>query len=206
MSPDPLADRVRTGDTVALAEFIELRRPALRAFVERRIGAGLRGKVDPDDVLQELAVKALHDLGRVGMIEDPFAWLCHLAGQCIVDGHRRFAAGKRAARREVPGNTPAGGGSQDLIALLAASMTTPSQAVVRNERERRLQDAIAGLPDEHREALRLRYGEGLSTREVAERLSKTDGATRVLLSRLVQRLQELLGPGDANSQQPEKGV
>ena len=28
-------------------------------------------------------------------MKDPFSWLCHLAEQCIVDGHRHFAAGKR---------------------------------------------------------------------------------------------------------------
>jgi RNA polymerase sigma-70 factor (ECF subfamily) len=156
----------------------------------------LRGKVEAQDVFQELAVKALRELPQVRP-DDPFGWLCHLAEQCVIDGHRHFAAGKRAAGREVPGNVRAGEGSQDLIALLRASLTSPSQAAVRDERESRLRAAVASLPDEQREALRLRYGEGLPTKEVARRLSKTDVATRVLLTRLVQRLQELLGPGEA---------
>jgi len=191
----PLADRVRAGDAAALAAFLEDRRPALLAFVERRLGAALRGKLEPQDVLQELAIKALHDLPRADLsARDPFSWLCHLAEQCIIDGHRHFAAGKRAAARELPGNVPAGEGSQDFIALLSASLTSPTQAVVRNERQTQLQQAIASLPAEHREALRLRYAEGLPTKEVATRINKTDVATRVLLSRLVQKLQELLGP------------
>jgi RNA polymerase sigma-70 factor (ECF subfamily) len=66
-------------------------------------------------------------------------------------------------------------------------------AVVRSERQRRLMEVMATLPDEHREALRLRYGEGLPTKQVAEKLGKSDVATRVLLSRLVQQLQEKLG-------------
>lgn len=202
MTPDPLADGVRAGDPTALAEFLEQRRPALRGFVVRRLGAALRGKLDPDDVLQELAVKALRELGRAP-IADPFGWLCHLAEQCIIDGQRRARAAKRDLAREVPGNIPAGEGSQELIALLAASLTTPSQAVARDEREQRLQEAIAGLSDEHREALRLRYAEGLSTREVAGRLGKADVATRVLLSRLVQRLQGLLDDG---SEKADGGV
>jgi RNA polymerase sigma-70 factor (ECF subfamily) len=194
-APSPLSDRVRAGDAAALAEFLEERRPALLAFVERRLGPALRGKLEPQDVLQELAVKALHDLPRADFTSrEPFGWLCHLAEQCIIDGHRHFAAGKRATARELPGNVPAGEGSQDFVALLAASLTSPSQAVARDERQTRLQQAVATLPDEHREALRLRYAEGLPTREVARRLNKTDVATRVLLSRLVQRLQELLGP------------
>ena len=206
MPDQPLADRVRAGDAAALAAYLEDRRPALRAFVERRLGPTLRGKLEPDDVLQELAVKALHDLERKPQITDPFNWLCHLAEQCIVDGHRRFAADKRDAGREVPGNVRVGEASQDLVALLAASLTTPSAAVVRDERQRRLQEVLVALPEEHREALRLRYAEGLSTKEVAGRLNKSDVATRVLLSRLVQKLQELLGPGEGVSDKPPDPV
>ena len=84
-----------------------------------------------------------------------------------------------------------------LMALLAACETTPSRAAVREERRRRLREAVASLPDEHREVLRLRYGEGLSAKEVARRLNKSDVATRVLLARLVRRLQELLDAEEA---------
>jgi RNA polymerase sigma-70 factor, ECF subfamily len=191
--PPPPADLRR--DPAALAAFLEARRPALLAFIRARLGPRLRAKLDPQDVAQEVAVKALREFPRLDPApRDPFAWLCHLAEQCVVDGHRHFAAGKRAAGREVPGNAPAGDASQEFLALLAGSITTPSQAVVRNERQRRLQEAVGALPVEHREALRLRYVEGLATKEVARRLGKTDVATRVLLTRLVQRLQTLLGP------------
>jgi RNA polymerase sigma-70 factor (ECF subfamily) len=196
---DPLADGVRRREPAALAAFLERRKADLLSLIEHRLGAALRGKVEPADLFQELAVKALRELPHTQLEGDPFGWLCHLAEQCIVDGHRRFAAGKRAAAREVPGNLPAGEGSRDLIALLAASMTTPTQAVVRNERERCLAEAMATLPHEHREALRLRYVDGLPTKEVAARLGKSDVAVRVLLSRLIQKLQELLGPEDKSA-------
>ena len=196
---DPLADCVRRKEPGALAAFLEHRKPALLSFIEQRLGATLRGKLEPADLFQELAVKALRELPQANLeVKDPFGWLCHLAEQCIVDGHRHFAAGKRATGREVPGNMPIGEASQDLVALLAASMTTPTQAVVRNERERRLAEAMATLPEEHREALRLRYVEGLQTKEVAARLGKSDVSIRVLLTRLVQKLQELLGNGEAS--------
>ncbi len=84
------------------------RRPALLAFVERRLGSALRGKLEPQDVLQELAVKALRELPNADLsTRDPFGWLCHLAEQCIVDDHRHFAAGKRASRPGGAGRTSA---------------------------------------------------------------------------------------------------
>lgn len=196
---DSLVERIRQHDSAALATFLEVRKPALLAFIEHRLGAALRGKLEPQDVLQELAVKSLRELPQTDLsTREPFNWLCHLAEQCIVDGHRHFTAGKRAAGREQPGNVHVGEGSQDFIALLAASITSPTQAVVRNERQQRLMEVMATLPQEQREALRLRYVEGLSTKEVAERIKKTDVATRVLLSRVVQKLQELLGPGEVS--------
>jgi RNA polymerase sigma-70 factor (ECF subfamily) len=195
---DKLAERVRGHDSAALAEFMQVREASLLAFVDRRLGNELRGKMEAQDVLQELAVKALRELGQTDLsARDPFGWLCQLAEQCIIDGHRRFSAEKRAAGREVSGNVRIGDASQDLIALLSASLTSPTKAVVRNERQARLEEALASFPAEHRELLRLRYGEGLATKDVAARLGKSEVATRVLLSRVVHRLQDLLGSAEA---------
>jgi RNA polymerase sigma-70 factor, ECF subfamily len=195
---DHLTERLRRHDSSALAMYLERRRPQFLAFIDNRLGPALRGKLEPQDVFQELAVKSLAALPQTDLTErDPFGWLCHLAEQCIIDGHRHFAAGKRAVGRERPGNVPVGEASQDLVAMLAASLTSPSQAVARDERHQALQEALGALPDEHREVLRLRYAEGLPTKEIAERIGKSDVATRVLLTRLVRRLQDLLGPDAA---------
>lgn len=78
--------------------------------------------------------------------------------------------------------------------MLVASITTPSQKFSRNVRELRLQAALAELPDEQQELLRLRYVEGLASKEIALRLDKGDGAVRVSLSRAVHHLQQVLGP------------
>jgi hypothetical protein len=133
--------------------YLERRKPALLSFIEHRLGAALRGKLEPPDLFQELAVKALRELPQTNLEgKNPFGWLCHLAEQCIVDGHRHFAAGKRTSGREVTGNMPIGEGSQDLVALLAASMTTPTQAVEKRTRtaaRRSDGDLAGGAPGGH---------------------------------------------------------
>jgi RNA polymerase sigma-70 factor (ECF subfamily) len=73
-------------------------------------------------------------------------------------------------------------------------MTTASKAFSRNQKEIRLLAALEELPEENREALRLRYLEGLPSKEIAQRLGKTDGAVRVMLTRSLSRLQQILGP------------
>lgn len=48
------------------------------------------------------------------------------------------------------------------------------------------------LPEDQREALRMRYIEDLPSKIIAERLGKTDGSIRVMLTRSLAKLQQLL--------------
>ncbi len=48
----------------------------------------------------------------------------------------------------------------------------------RNDKELRMWSAIGELPEEQRVALQLRYVDGLATKEIAERLGKSDGSIR----------------------------
>jgi RNA polymerase sigma-70 factor (ECF subfamily) len=195
-SEDALIERLHQRDQEALASFLEANKPRLLAYIERSLGAALRRKIEPVDVAQEVYVQALRGLPDADFQQrDPLSWLCHLAEQRIIDAHRKlFGAKKRSASRETRleyGSDRTG--EQGMAHLLAASMTSPSRAFSRNEKEFRLLAALETLPEESREALRLRYAEGLATKDIAKRLSKTDGAIRVLLTRSVKRLQELLG-------------
>ena len=71
-------------------------------------------------------------------------------------------------------------------------MTTPSAAFSRDQRQLRVLAALDTLPEEQREAIRLRYLVGLPSKEIAQKLGKTDGAIRVMLSRSLGKLQEML--------------
>jgi RNA polymerase sigma-70 factor (ECF subfamily) len=197
MSDDPLIAQIRGGDADALAEFVNLRRPQLLAYIERQLSTALRRKVEPEDLLQEAAADAVRSLPSMDLSNrDPFGWICQIAERRIIDAHRRFfGAQKRAAAREVPISGAADDSrSPNLINLLVASMTTASQAFSRDQRQERLMEALAQLPEEQREALRMRYVEGLPSKQIAEALGKSDGAVRVMLTRSLNRLQQLLGP------------
>jgi RNA polymerase sigma-70 factor, ECF subfamily len=189
--------RIRQRDAEALAEFMEARRPQLLAFIERQLGAGLRRKVEAEDVFQETSAEAVRGLASVELGErDPFSWLCQIAEHRIIDLHRRFfGAQKRDAGREVSLGSPGGSETEPagLVNLLVASMTTASQAFSRSARELRLLDAMAKLPEEQQTALRLRYIDNLPSKQIAERLRKSDAAIRVMLTRSLKKLHELLG-------------
>ena len=191
---DALILRLRAGDTAAIGEYIASHRPQLLAYIERRLGAALRTRVESDDILQELSVDALHHFGDLADPKrDPFGWFCQLAEHRLIDAHRKlFGAQKRSANREVGFDAPGeGGGNSPMMDLLIGSLTSPSQAFSRDQRELELYGALESLPEVNREALRLRYVEGLSSREVAERMGKSDAAICVLLSRSLAQLREV---------------
>lgn len=177
-----------------LAIFVESKRPQLLAYIQHNLGPALRKKLEPDDILQEVILAALGSLSTFDVPgRDPFKLLCQMAEQRIIDAHRHHvAAQKRSAEREISIDAPAGDEGFGFAKLLAASMTSPSQAFSRGQKELHLQEAIRNLPEEQRELLRLRYVEGLPTKEIADRFAKTDGAVRVLLTRTLSKLQELL--------------
>ena len=175
--------------------YLESNKRALLAHIERKIGVDLRKRIDPDDIFQETVLAALQGLpAAAGTLRDVFGWVRHLAEQRTVDLARHHRAEKRNPRREVSapprGSDP--GASVELIALLSASLTSASMAAVRGERMLRLEECLAEFPAESREALRLRYVEGLPTKEIAVRLGRSDVSVRVLLSRTLQALQKRL--------------
>jgi len=68
------------------------------------------------------------------------------------------------------------------------------------EGRERMREVISGLdrlPEDRREALIMRFSLGMSNREIARALGRTDGATKVLIHRAIKQLEEELEPAGA---------
>jgi RNA polymerase sigma-70 factor (ECF subfamily) len=190
-----LLARVKAGDQGAMAEFLDQRRPQLLAFIHKNLSDAMRRKVDPEDLAQEVHMECVRALPDVEIGErDPFNWACQVAERKIIDAHRHyFGAQKRDAAREMPLGSPGGDTCQaGLINMLVASMTSPSQAFSRDQKEFRLLQAIQSLPQENQDALRLRYVQNLPSKEIARTLGKSDVSVRVMLSRSLNKLRDML--------------
>jgi RNA polymerase sigma-70 factor (ECF subfamily) len=64
------------------------------------------------------------------------------------------------------------------------------------EELRSILDNVQKLPDDRREALIMRFALGMSNREIARALGRTDGATKVLIHRAIKQLSEEMGVDD----------
>ncbi len=88
---------------------------------------------------------------------------------------------------------PQTGAVPGLDEMLSARDRTPSQSIARREAVGAVQVAIAGLPDDYQQAIRLRYFEGKSLAETAAGMDRTPGAVRGLLDRAKEKMLAALG-------------
>lgn len=191
------AGRISSGETDALFEYIEKNRNQLLAYIGKNLSDSLKRKVEPDDILQEAAVSCLNAFDDIDFQKiDMFSWICQQCQRRIIDAHRHFfEAKKRDAGKEIglnhaqPGKTAEGG----LGNLIAASITSPSAAFSKQQKEFQLQQMIGQLSEDAQTVLQLRFVEGLATKEIAKKMDRSDASIRVLLTRTVKKLQAEVG-------------
>ncbi|MGI8750463.1 MAG: RNA polymerase sigma factor [Thermoleophilaceae bacterium] len=78
----------------------------------------------------------------------------------------------------------------------AAVVSAPHDTEALVEGRQELKDVLAGvsnLPDDHREALIMRFALGMDNREIARALDRSEGATKVLIHRAIKQLEQELG-------------
>ncbi len=192
-----LIEQAVRGDQRALGELLGRHRERLRRMIALRLDWRLRGRVDPSDVLQEACLDAARRLPEYH--KNPtmpfFLWLRFLAGQRLVDEHRKhLGAAARDAGREISlyrGALPETS-SAALAAHLLGRLTTPSQAAIRAERKIRLQEALNRMDPIDREVLALRHFEELSNTEAAAVLGLDKSAASKRYARALIRLKEIL--------------
>jgi RNA polymerase sigma-70 factor (ECF subfamily) len=89
--------------------------------------------------------------------------------------------------------------SRRLENLLPPDLSTPSGRAMRAERSARVLDALAQLPEDEREAVSLKYLDGLTSPEIARIMGRTRGSVAGLLARGLKRLKALLGQDEGES-------
>ncbi|HWB41962.1 MAG TPA: RNA polymerase sigma factor [Gemmatimonadales bacterium] len=171
-----LVHSVRQGDRRAAGRLLERYLRACRAVALAVTGV----EADADDVCQEALVVAVE---RIDDCRDPSRfgnWLFQ-----IVRNRARNLVRSPAVRRTVP-----------LDDLAPAPGLSPAAEMERTELRERLLDALAEIPEAHREVVLLHDLEGWKHREIGERLGLPEGTVRSHLHHARRRLRQILGEGE----------
>jgi RNA polymerase sigma-70 factor (ECF subfamily) len=197
-----LLAQARQADGEGLGALLELYRDYLGVLARARLGARLRGVVNPSDLVQQTFLEACRDFGQFeGTTGAQWqAWLRRiLAHNLAALVERHVQARKRDVRRQVAldqGSGPAGDSWHMINSVPPSPGSSPSAQAQRREASAMMADRLARLPVPQREVLRLRNLEGLAFEEVARRMGRTPGAVRVLWVRALDRLRLLLKEED----------
>lgn len=187
MEPSDLKQRLiaaKAGDASAIGHVLEHYRDYLRLLARNALDRRVQARVDPSDVVQQTMLEAQQGIDgfRGERSGEMAAWLRQIL---IHNLHQTYdehlKAQKRSARREQSVVDPADG--RQRLDWLDGELTTPSQAAIREERAVQLAHAVESLPDDQREAVRLRHLEGCSLRVIATRLERSETAAAGLLKR-----------------------
>lgn len=150
----------------------------------------LRSRFDPADAVQKTLLQAHRNLG-----------------QCVAETETQFRAWLRTILTNVlfeELRQPGGGGPDVSLCkameesslrfekFLAADDSTPSQRLMREEQLIRLADALAALPVDQQQAIRLHHLDGHSLIEAGQQMNRSKEAIAGLLFRGLRRLRDEL--------------
>ncbi|WP_437204055.1 sigma-70 family RNA polymerase sigma factor [Planctomicrobium sp. SH664] len=197
LDPAELRERLRRHPEEVLAEEFGKYRARLWRIIQFRLDAGVAGRIEIDDVLQETWLSSLQRIGYFLEHESlsMFVWLRMMVGQTIIDLHRRHLGAKmRDAYREVSYHQSdlSRSTSASIVSKLLGQVSTPSRVMLREETAQQLRAAIDSMDPIDREVLALRHYEELSNQEVAEVLGIQVKAASIRYVRAVQRLKKIL--------------
>lgn len=162
-----LVERYQSGHASAFADLYERYFDRLCRFCERRLG----DRHTAEDVAQEAFVRALAAMPRFAGERRFYPWMTVIAHRLCVDRSR-----DRARVEPAPDVDP---GTVDDVHL-----TTEMRGDVEI-----LDAALGRVRDRHREVLRLREWEGLTSAEIGDRLGLRPATVQVLLHRARRAVQ-----------------
>ncbi len=190
-----LLARARGGDQQALERLFAICRNYLSIIARAQVESRLRAKVDSSDLVQQTLLDAYRGFGRFrGATEEEWlAWLRRILEHNAADFVRCYRnTGKRQIGREValggPGDSSLPAGCPEP----SDNGETPSQQLMRKERELLIADAVAQLSEDHQEVILLRNLQRLPFDEVARRMDRSRPAVQMLWARALQKLQQLM--------------
>jgi RNA polymerase sigma-70 factor (ECF subfamily) len=152
-------------DPSCFAELYELHFERVYGYIARRV----RDRSAAEELTSHVFHQALANLDKFKWQGAPFAsWLFRIAANSIADRAQKLA---RESSLQPP----------DAAAV-------PGPDLEQIERTARLYQLIDQLPSDQREVIRFRFAEEKSIREIAQQLSRSEGAIKQLQFRALQNL------------------
>ncbi len=168
-----LIARAQRGEAEAFGELYERYLDPIYRYLHSWVG----NSGDAEDLTETVFLRSFQALPRYQDRGLPFsAFLYRVARNVLVDHHRQ-----RRVEEPIEESDHQGGGPREL-----------DEALIHRERTAAVRKALASLPPDYGEVIRLRLLLGLPTGTVAAWMGRSEAAARVLLFRALKALRQKL--------------
>lgn len=168
-----LLQRAKKFEEAAIAELYDEYAPMIYRYLYRRVS----DEHVAEDLTGDVFLRALEAIQNDNFWHTSFrAWIYRIAHNLVVDHYRDKS-------------------SEDLLSLderLIASVEMPESAKADPLSFRRLRLAMRQLTPSQEQVIVLRFGEQLTSREVAEIMGKSTGAVELLQHRALKKMRRFL--------------
>ena len=168
-----LVERAQGGDGAAFAALYDVFAPRIYRFFRFRVATA----ESAEDLTQKVFLKMIEQLPKYEPRGIPFAaWVFRVARNAWIDEDR-------TARPTVP---------LGLLTETAALTVGPHEAAVAAIESETLRTVVATLPPDQRDVIASRFFAGLSCRETAMQMGRSEGSVRVIQHRALAALRKRL--------------
>lgn len=179
-----LVKRAKSRDKAAFSELYRLYLKKVYGFIYYKVGNAQAA----EDLTSKVFLKAFEKIpGLSGDGRAFLAWMMRIAANSVTDYYR--FKGKH------DGLFMGGGDEVMDAALNSPSQVNVEETVLSSFQYERVKRAVLELPEDQQRVILLKYMSGLTNAQVAEVLSKTEGAVKALAFRAAGSLGKKLGNG-----------
>ena len=178
--------RVKRGDMRAFEELVEKYKQPVTNVIART----LRDPTEAEDLAQNVFVQVFKAADRYKATAKFTTWLFTIARNLCLNEIRR------RSRHPADSLDSSQSDNEDYPARQYedVKMFSPTETVLQNELEQKIQDALSDLPENQRTAMALCRQEDLSYEDISEVLGCSLSATKSLIHRARETLKERLKP------------
>lgn len=183
-----------TNESALDGSALERYRDYLRLLAGLHLDRRLRGKIDPSDLVQQTLMQAYEHRTQFRGQSQPelAAWLRTILARNLAEAVRRFGRQQRDVDLECSLEAELTAASSRLERWLVDNQPSPGEQAVRQEQLLHLADALARLPEDQHQAIKLHHLEGRTLPEVARQMGRSKEAVAGLLFRGIKKLRQRL--------------
>jgi len=192
---DKWVERAVAGDRASLDSLLLYFHDPLRQFILTSIALGNSGGISHDDLLQETIIAAIRGVKGIEPrgADAFFAWLKTIAHNC----HRNMVDAARAQKRggglaPMAGAENADPAATSILKQIAGPDPTPSLLSRRKELIEAIARAVTRLTPPQRQLIERYYRSGMSVRDLAREMDKSEEAIRTSIHRVHKSLRDML--------------